>query len=106
MLKHIMAYIDDNLLCLFYGIELLATKYAIFASYHDLLSDIADSYGVYTALVVLTISGTLLLVIVQETSYYAINALCPSVIVKFNKFTNTLAYAKLRLTHFFFNFFK
>ena len=106
MFKHIIAYIDDNLLCLFYGVEVLAEKYAIFASYYDLLSDIADSYGIYTALAVLTISGTLLLVVVQETSYYALNALCPSVIVKFNKFTNTLAYAKLRLTYFFFNFFK
>jgi hypothetical protein len=41
-----IAYVSDNLTCLFYGAESLATKYAFFASYHDLLADIAEAFGV------------------------------------------------------------
>lgn len=60
-------YISENLLCLFYGIDVLATRYAFFASYHDLLVDIAESFGVWVALLTLVISSTTVLVCIQQT---------------------------------------
>ena len=96
MLAHITKYLDDNLLCLFYGIDLLATKYAIFACYHDLLSEIGDLFGVYTALAVLTLSAVLLLALIQETSTRILDVVFPT-----RKFF--YAYVKLRLAILFLN---
>ena len=44
--SHTFSYLVENLSCLFYGLDLFATRYAFFASYHDLLADIAEAFGI------------------------------------------------------------
>lgn len=46
LFSHTISYFTENLTCLFYGFELLATRFAFFASYYDLLADLAEAFGV------------------------------------------------------------
>ena len=46
LISHTTAYVSENLTCLFYGLEILATRSAFFASYYDLVSDLAEAFGV------------------------------------------------------------
>lgn len=86
VLPALSTYLSENLLCLFYGIDLLATKYAFFASYHDLLTDIAEAFGVWVALTVLVLSGLVLLVSIQSIASNSLARLASS-----NSTTNVLA---------------
>ena len=69
--SHTFSYLNENLSCLFYGLDLLATRYAFFASYHDLLADIAEAFGIYVALVVLVLSALTVLIAIQQTTSFA-----------------------------------
>ena len=69
--SHTFSYLSENLSCLFYGFDVLATRYAFFASYHDLLADIAEAFGIWVALMVLVISSLTVLVAIQQTTSFA-----------------------------------
>lgn len=68
---HTLSYLNENLSCLFYGADVLATRYAFFASYHDLLADIAEAFGVWVALLVLVVSSLTVLVSIQQTTSFS-----------------------------------
>lgn len=66
-----ISYLNDNLTCLFYGVDVLATRYAFFASYHDLLADIAEAFGIWVALLILVVSSLTVLVSIQQTTTFS-----------------------------------
>lgn len=68
---HTFNYLNENLSCLFYGVDVLATRYAFFASYHDLLADISEAFGVWVALLVLVVSSLTVLVSIQQTTSFS-----------------------------------
>lgn len=68
---HTFNYLNENLSCLFYGVDVLATRYAFFASYHDLLADVSEAFGVWVALLVLVTSSLAVLVVAQQTSSFS-----------------------------------
>ena len=68
---HTLSYLNENLSCLFYGADVLATRYAFFASYHDLLADISEAFGVWVALLVLVVSSLTVLVSIQQTTSFS-----------------------------------
>jgi hypothetical protein len=69
--SHTFNYLNENLSCLFYGVDVLATRYAFFASYHDLLADISEAFGVWVALLVLVVSSLTVLVSIQQTTSFS-----------------------------------
>ena len=69
--SHTISYLNENLSCLFYGVDVLATRYAFFASYHDLLADIAEAFGIWVALMVLVVSSLTVLIAIQQTTAFA-----------------------------------
>lgn len=69
--SHTFSYLNENLSCLFYGFDVLATKYAFFASYHDLLADVAEAFGIWVALMILVVSALTVLIVVQQTTSFA-----------------------------------
>lgn len=71
LITHTLNYLNENLSCLFYGADVLATRYAFFASYHDLLADISEAFGVWVALLVLVVSSLTVLVTIQQTTSFA-----------------------------------
>ena len=66
-----MGYLNENLTCLFYGLDVLSTKYALFASYQDLLADVAEAFGIWVALMILVVSALTVLVVVQQTTVFS-----------------------------------
>lgn len=70
LVAHTLNYLNENLSCLFYGADVLATRYAFFASYHDLLADISEAFGVWVALLVLVVSSLTVLVSIQQTTSF------------------------------------
>lgn len=68
---HTFSYLNENLSCLFYGTDVLVTRYAFFASYHDLLADISEAFGVWVALLVLVVSSLTVLVSIQQTTSFS-----------------------------------
>ena len=66
--SHFFQYIEENLYCLFYGIELLATRYSFFASYFDLLADLSEAFGVWIALLVLMTSTITAMAVIQQVT--------------------------------------
>jgi hypothetical protein len=67
ILNHTISYLTENLSCVFYGVDVLATRYAFFASYHDLLTDISEAFGVWVAILVLATSALTVLASIQQT---------------------------------------
>jgi len=66
LFSQVSNFLSENLLCLFYGLDILAAKYSFFAAYHELLTDIAEVFGSFVALSVLILSGLAVLVFVQQ----------------------------------------
>lgn len=66
--SQVVNFLSENLLCLFYGLDVLADKYSFFAAYHELLTDIAEVFGSFVALSVLILSGIAVLVFVQQVT--------------------------------------
>jgi len=66
--SQVVNFLSENLLCLFYGLEVLAAKYSFFAAYHELLTDIAEVFGSFVALAILILSGLAVLVFVQQVT--------------------------------------
>lgn len=68
LLRSTLGYLGENLSCLFYAVDALAAKYAFFASYHDLLADIAEAFGIWVALLVLVGSSLATSAAVQQVA--------------------------------------
>lgn len=85
-------YISENLTCLFFGFDLLFKNSIVMASYYDLITDVAEGFGVWIALLILILPSLTLLVVVQQlgtiVSSFGIN-LAKN---KLNKISNTNAY--------------
>lgn len=62
------AYINDNLTCLFYYLELLFRTSLYLMSYNDLLVDISESFGVWVTVIVLLSSYVSTLVTIHHVS--------------------------------------
>jgi len=69
----------ENVSCLFYGFDLLATKYMLFASYLDLITDISEAFGVWVALLVLVLSAVTSMLIIQQVITFSLSSLKRSV---------------------------
>lgn len=87
-----MSYLTENLYCLAYGFDLIASKYMLFASYLDLITDISEAFGVWVALLVLILSAITAMVVIQQTITYSFNSLTKSVPNSFNKSVGLVEY--------------
>jgi len=73
--SHLINYLIENVYCLFYGFDLLASKYMLFASYLDLITDISEAFGVWVALLVLVLSAITSMLVVQQVITYSLSSL-------------------------------
>jgi hypothetical protein len=67
LLQHTVNYLIENLSCMLYGADVLVTRCAFFTSYHDLLTDISEAFGVWVVILVLTVSSLTVLITIQQT---------------------------------------
>jgi len=98
--SHLINYLMENVYCLFYGFDLLATKYMLFASYLDLITDISEAFGVWVALIVLILSAVTSMLIIQQVVTFSVSSLKRSV-----NSTQTNQSVNLSNHRYFFNFF-
>ena len=87
------SYVIENTSCMFYYVEVLATKFTLAAHYLELLEAIAEQYGFYVALIFFMSNVTILLVIIQftvELTYKAARSLTNALTAKFLKLASSL----------------
>lgn len=65
-INSLFTYLDTNVSCLLYGAQLTASKSLLFASYFDLLVDLAEAFGVWTVLSILILTALTALVVIQQ----------------------------------------
>ena len=68
LVSNVFTYVWDNVSCLTYSIELLATNISYIMSYNDLLVDISESFAIWVVVLVLISSYITTLAIAHNST--------------------------------------